>query len=208
MNQYKTCTSCKQTYSLDNFHNDKTRKDGKFPQCRQCQKAQSRTYYQANKEKVKARAKDWKDKNPEKVQATRQRYISVNREKNREYQREWAKQFRKNNPLNHRRWPSSSEKLREWRNKNPEKTRAQKLRRRSRIKGLKDYQIRWKDLEKLLQGNCFYCGQKATQIDHVIPVSRGGTHSIGNLVGACSRCNQTKSDSLIVEWRMREKKAA
>lgn len=53
----------------------------------------------------------------------------------------------------------------------------------------------------VLQGHppCRYCGQPATQVDHVVPVSKGGTHSIANLVPCCARCNRTKSDD--TDWQ-------
>ena len=41
---------------------------------------------------------------------------------------------------------------------------------------------------------CVYCGAKATEIDHVIPRSSGGTNSIYNLVASCRACNQMKSN--------------
>ena len=43
-------------------------------------------------------------------------------------------------------------------------------------------------------GKCVYCGAKATEIDHVIPRSSGGTNSIYNLVASCKSCNQMKSN--------------
>lgn len=48
--------------------------------------------------------------------------------------------------------------------------------------------------EVLASGPCFYCGKKPTQIDHMIPVSRGGTRVRHNLVPACRRCNQAKGN--------------
>lgn len=42
---------------------------------------------------------------------------------------------------------------------------------------------------------CAYCGkQGASTIDHVFPRSRGGEDSWDNLVTACLRCNNVKSD--------------
>ena len=41
---------------------------------------------------------------------------------------------------------------------------------------------------------CVYCGAKATEIDHVIPRSSGGTNSIYNLVASCRACNKKKSN--------------
>lgn len=46
---------------------------------------------------------------------------------------------------------------------------------------------------------CQYCGEKAPDvtlhIDHVIPVSLGGTDDPGNLVAACKDCNLGKASS-------------
>ena len=46
---------------------------------------------------------------------------------------------------------------------------------------------------------CVYCGSSATSIDHVIPRSRGGTHTWDNVVAACRRCNHTKADRSLAE---------
>ena len=43
-------------------------------------------------------------------------------------------------------------------------------------------------------GKCVYCGAKATEIDHVIPRSNGGTNSTYNLVATCRSCNEKKSN--------------
>lgn len=43
-------------------------------------------------------------------------------------------------------------------------------------------------------GKCVYCGAKATEIDHVIPRTQGGTNSTYNLVASCKSCNQMKSN--------------
>ncbi|MGE3662894.1 MAG: HNH endonuclease [Pseudonocardia sp.] len=46
---------------------------------------------------------------------------------------------------------------------------------------------------------CAYCGKRADTIDHVIPRSRGGTHSWENCVAACRVCNSRKADRLLCE---------
>ena len=49
-------------------------------------------------------------------------------------------------------------------------------------------------------GKCVYCGAKATEIDHVIPKSSGGTNSTYNLVASCRACNQMKSNKTLKEF--------
>ena len=39
---------------------------------------------------------------------------------------------------------------------------------------------------------CYYCGGAATEVDHVIPVAKGGTDDRSNLVPACGPCNRAK----------------
>lgn len=45
---------------------------------------------------------------------------------------------------------------------------------------------------------CAYCGSRPLEddvkliLDHLIPYSRGGQHTAGNLITACSRCNLSK----------------
>jgi 5-methylcytosine-specific restriction endonuclease McrA len=46
---------------------------------------------------------------------------------------------------------------------------------------------------------CQYCGASAENIDHVVPRSRGGTHTWENVVAACRRCNTRKEDRLLHE---------
>ena len=59
-------------------------------------------------------------------------------------------------------------------------------------------------------GRCVYCGAAATSLDHVVPKSRGGSHTWDNVVSACSRCNHVKADRGIAElgWRLRRQPVA
>jgi 5-methylcytosine-specific restriction endonuclease McrA len=50
---------------------------------------------------------------------------------------------------------------------------------------------------------CQYCNEPAENIDHVIPRSRGGTHTWDNVVAACRPCNARKMDRLLHETNMR-----
>lgn len=64
----------------------------------------------------------------------------------------------------------------------------------------------WNRLIARFRGRCAYCDQpprpgEILEQDHVVPLSRGGTHSEGNILPACDTCNVRKNDRLIVEWR-------
>ena len=60
------------------------------------------------------------------------------------------------------------------------------------------------------QGNkCYICGKdmlletndnnwyRQATIDHVIPLSKGGSNSIGNYAMACTLCNHLKGDKIL-----------
>jgi 5-methylcytosine-specific restriction endonuclease McrA len=48
---------------------------------------------------------------------------------------------------------------------------------------------------------CAYCGeQKSVTIDHFIPISKGGTDTLTNLLPACWECNLSKRDTDPLEW--------
>ncbi|MDX2243651.1 MAG: HNH endonuclease [Leptolyngbyaceae cyanobacterium bins.302] len=51
---------------------------------------------------------------------------------------------------------------------------------------------------------CQYCGSpKRLTIDHVVPRSKGGSHTWDNVVAACEPCNLKKSDRTLAEAGMK-----
>lgn len=54
----------------------------------------------------------------------------------------------------------------------------------------------------LYGGVCAYCKRAPHHdLDHVIPLSRGGSNWPANLRPACIRCNRSKNDRLLCEWQ-------
>ena len=60
----------------------------------------------------------------------------------------------------------------------------------------------WK--RRLAKGVCYYCGSristKELTMDHIVPISRGGKTTKGNVVPACKTCNNAKKQLLPMEW--------
>lgn len=60
----------------------------------------------------------------------------------------------------------------------------------------------WK--RKCDKGACHYCGKpfKPSELtmDHIVPISRGGKSTKGNVVPACKTCNTQKKFLLPMEW--------
>jgi 5-methylcytosine-specific restriction endonuclease McrA len=155
--------------------------------------------------------RNWSKNNPEKVVKYSKNWSKNNPEKRKESANNWY--YRNKESENYKsklRARENKEKIairkKHWAKNNPEKIRAQTERRRIRKLQNKEYLITEKEYKKLYLQPCVYCGsKKRITMDHVIPISRGGTHGIGNLVPACLSCNSSKRDKTIMEWRKLER---
>lgn len=47
---------------------------------------------------------------------------------------------------------------------------------------------------------CYYCGEKAENVDHFVPRAKGGSNELSNKVPACSPCNSMKGNMLFEEF--------
>lgn len=96
-------------------------------------------------------------------------------------------------------------RVRAWIVANPEKAKAQSQRRRARKINAEgthtgaDIQAQYERQKR----KCYWCGEKLSDtyhVDHIVPLSRGGTNWPENLVIACPSCNCSKQDKLPHEW--------
>lgn len=63
-------------------------------------------------------------------------------------------------------------------------------------------QLEWQELCDKYGQKCAYCGVGPIEHkDHVIPISKGGSDSIENIVPSCSACNLSKGAKTLEEWR-------
>jgi 5-methylcytosine-specific restriction endonuclease McrA len=74
-------------------------------------------------------------------------------------------------------------------------------RERAKARELRESQW-WK--RRLSKGVCHYCGRhvapRELTMDHIVPVSRGGKTTKGNVVACCRGCNTAKKQLLPMEW--------
>jgi 5-methylcytosine-specific restriction endonuclease McrA len=62
----------------------------------------------------------------------------------------------------------------------------------------------WQALVEQYGGRCAYCGALGPLVvEHRIPLSRGGTNDISNILPACARCNDKKHCLTEEEFRAR-----
>lgn len=192
MDQYKTCIKCKQILPIASFGLNKNYKDGRRTTCKDCRRIESASYRARYPEKKKAADKRNYELNGEAIRNRVKRY----RVQNRQAVNDWHQKYRQTNK------EAIAQVKLEWRRKNPHKFIESVNRRRLRKANAKTYTVTKKDARKILQKACIYCGDKSTQIEHIIPLCRGGTHGIGNLAGACERCNKSKGARFVMEWRL------
>jgi 5-methylcytosine-specific restriction endonuclease McrA len=203
MSESKTCSRCKQTISLDNFFRNRRSKDGRTSYCKSCQVEYCRKYRKENPSKEAQYKSRWKSKNPNYDSA----YYEKNRDKLLESMAEWRKANFEKKAEADRAWALANKDKVKVNAKNyylrhPAKNSQNRQLRRARLRNARIYKVREKDLLKILRSPCVYCGSKGEQVDHIIPLSRGGSHSIGNLTSSCARCNLTKNNKFVAEWKL------
>lgn len=104
----------------------------------------------------------------------------------------------------------------EWGRRNPEKRKAAKDKWRAKNKERTNFLTRryiyrkkhakgfhtFEEFKAILDGRmCLYCDTKvADTIDHVLPLSRGGTNEVTNLLPVCRSCNSKKYTKTLWEW--------
>jgi len=125
------------------------------------------------KECCRADCRRWRKENPDKKRAASKRWGDNNRARCRKNHREWCR-------------------------KNPQRIRADNARRRARMLGAPGFCTpeQLSDLIAYYNERCYLCGAPYEVIDHVIPLSRGGTNWPSNLRPACNYCNNKKHASL------------
>lgn len=153
-----------------------------------------RKRYQRDAERVKARVRAYREANPEKIRERKRRDVRENRERVRATQRRWR--------------AANAEKMREfrrqWAQAHPEKARQyanERRARKARAKGAHS-EAEFAALVEWCEGRCAYCGQVVASPtrDHLVPLSRGGTDSLSNLVPACKPCNSRKGTKTVEEF--------
>lgn len=141
--------------------------------------------------------REWRLKNPEKVKENDRRYRQNNPEAAYASQLKW----RLNNQEHLRELHQSYAK------KNWESRYANKHRHQARSRGREVDLVLRKEIKRMYHSPCVYCGAKERiTLDHLIPLSRGGNHTIGNLAPACRSCNARKGTKLPIEFKVWRKK--
>lgn len=192
----KRCTRCLEWKPESEFYRDRTKLDGLKSQCKDCRRVYKREYRRRKRALAQIRLKRamrrvwqprvrledriresagfrrWRDGN----RARRQAYVTS-------YLQEW-----------HRAHPGARLP---WHVTHPELLTAQRQVRRADAAGVSVNDLsaaEWRWLCELYDHHCAYCGTATDQLtlDHVVPLSQGGSNTLSNVVPACSGCNSNK----------------
>lgn len=187
----KQCTKCKEWKSLSEFAESKTSKDGLRYWCKECMAIRWKLWYQANKDKKRERDREYQRANPDKKREYNKRF----REKSPEKASATTQRWRENHPEEYK--ARSRTDGQRWYKNNPEAVKVRSHRRRThKINSSGNFTAEeWEALCKQYDYLCLCCKeQKPLTVDHVIPISKGGTNNIDNIQPLCQSCNCRKKD--------------
>lgn len=188
---------------------------------REANKERARQWRQANPGYMD----EWRTRDPDRLKEYEKAYSAANAERRREYARQrrsehpelWtsddakrrAKASRERNverisAYNKANSERNKERCRRWRAANPDAgSRAASIR-RARKYGAPIYEnINRNEIIERDASTCYLCSQVLSadeiQLEHVVPLSRGGAHSADNLRVSCDPCNRRKGTKLLEE---------
>lgn len=192
--QQKACSSCGLNKDLESFYRCNYG-NGYRGVCKDCfskynteqRRNKERNRYQNNKERIKEVVKNYQKNNKYKVFERRRKYRLENREKVKEQLKKWSNSER--GKIIKRLYNQKREKL-------------QKL--------SDDGTINLENVRKIWTGECKACKGKIIMsakrgemyhchLDHIIPLIKGGKHTISNVQWLCSFCNLSKHDKI---WKI------
>jgi len=185
----KICSKCGVEQSLENFYKEKRNSDGLRTDCKKCCRIRSKNYVLNHKDEVKKYQREYRENNKQKrINYQKQywpKYYQNNKEaiaeKNRIYFQSPAGKLAKKKFYN-----SDKGKISE---------KIKRYKKRSILENLDEHFTAqdWKEVLAEYGKKCLACGStEHLTVDHVIPLSQGGTNTKDNLQPLCLACNCSK----------------
>jgi len=208
----KTCSKCKLELEVSMFGKNKASKDGLKPICRDCKSKEGKKYRAENTDKERQRLKKYREENYDKCREREDKYYKDNIEKekkrhkkyckeNPEKRRETCKKYVDANP------EKEKERYRKYQKENKDKVNlnTQTYQAKKRLLPSTLTSKQWKETKTYFNNKCCYCGQELPlQMEHFIPVTKGGGYIKENIISSCSHCNYSKHNYDFKEWYIRQ----
>jgi 5-methylcytosine-specific restriction endonuclease McrA len=176
---HKRCSRCGVVKYFGEFSKQAKCAGGVDSQCRQCKNENARRRYRKDPDKHIAKAKDYDDSKRREANERKRRY----RMRNRKRQAEWLSIWRVRN---------KDKAQCNYRARRARKANASGTHSAEQVRARFDY-----------YGNkCIYCGSnESLEVEHRIPLSRGGSDWPANLAPACKSCNCSKHAKTETEFK-------
>jgi 5-methylcytosine-specific restriction endonuclease McrA len=182
-------------------------------------KATKRAYVESHRVEEDKRKREWQAEHAQHIAETRRKRYEDQKERilaeNRQRSAERKDQY---NGARRDKLASltSAERLKRSRKaylSNPEAYKQRSRNRTARLKGA-DGSHSSADVRRqyvMQSGACFWCDRAVGvrfDVDHLIPLSKGGSNWPWNLVIACPRCNRSKHDHFPLDWAPARRRSA
>ena len=156
-----------------------------------------RAHYLENREQIATKSRAYNNANAEKLAARGRAYRLANKDALSDKAR--AKRIAHPEEFAARRHASYKA--------NPEAGTQAAHKRRALKAGNGVFLVTTKELKRIRTLSCVYCGSTGNiHVDHVVPLAKGGAHSVGNLQPLCASCNGAKGDSFYIVFKIRAMK--
>lgn len=205
----KTCKICLIERPHSEFYVRPSAKDGMSNECRPCARARTLKWQLENPERKRANMARFTEAHRETERERLAKYHAEHPEANRAAVARYVETHKEQRKEDHLRWRTANpEKLAEnnrlYALANPDSIRAKLVRRRAKIAAApaNDFTAeQWAAKKDYYNNRCAYCmAQEPLQIEHMIPIARGGSNTDDNIVPACGPCNRRKWTSTPLEF--------
>lgn len=205
------CKQCRKEWKRADYHKNKEKylEESKDYRVRHIEDVRRRRkdYYHRTKEESKRKSLEWYYGNKEKAKVRGSKYYEQNTDKIKERATQWAKENPDKVKVKNKRWEQKNpekvaERHKKWNLRNPEKRKIigknAIYKRRGAISG-KITSEEWLDLCQRYENKCLSCKKEGIKltVDHVVPISKGGSNTIDNVQPLCRSCNSKKGTKII-----------
>lgn len=186
----KKCSKCGKYKDINDFHKNKSKSDRLSTECKECKRKQDSKYREENLEYYKEYLANYNKINKDELYDKKKIYISENKLDHLKRRHNWYEDNKE----------EIKARTSQYKKDHPEQYQMYNNRRAARKKTSIIEKFTHQDIIDKYGSQCIYCGGSFDKIDHYIPLSKGGSHTLDNVRPSCEHCNLTKSNKLPDEF--------